>query len=210
MFKKIASLLFKEEEIIIEEEIEDKEDDLNIPQLKPLTPKKPVTDNLQTGNVSEPVRTYTPKPVQEIEKVEINIEPEESAKPRKTVMITADDNLALESQPKNSKEKDSKNKFERRQSTYQPKDIISPIYGGPTSSTEPLKSSVSTEAKKKKPVTSVISPMYGAVQIEEETVEIDESLLNLDVSEMISEERNQEEVQVSLYDYLEGFENEEE
>ncbi|MDE8193471.1 hypothetical protein PT126_05070 [Erysipelothrix rhusiopathiae] len=211
MFRRLASVLFKEEEIVIEEEISDHVGEVEIPELKPILPKekkivekpKTVTEHV---DITEPV--ISEKPI-------TDMTPDEAVKAaselnRKSRMITADDDLAKRKMERAKAARTSK--LEVKKFEYQRKDIISPMYGGPSQPSEPLDIPKKNKASKHVPVAEVISPMYGKVQEESkaEARKIDESLMDLRVDDIISNEGKGETVQVSLYDYLEGIDEHEE
>lgn len=211
MFRRLASVLFKEEEIVIEEEISDHVGEVEIPELKPILPKekkivekpKTVTEHV---DITEPV--ISEKPI-------TDMTPDEAVKAaselnRKSRMITADDDLAKRKMERAKAARTSE--LEVIKFEYQRKDIISPMYGGPSQPSEPLDIPKKNKASKHVPVAEVISPMYGKVQEESkaEARKIDESLMDLRVDDIISNEGKGETVQVSLYDYLEGIDEHEE
>lgn len=211
MFRRLASVLFKEEEIVIEEEISDHVGEVEIPELKPILPKekkivekpKTVTEHV---DITEPV--ISEKPITDMTPDEaVNAASELN---RKSRMITADDDLAKRKMERAKAARTSE--LEVKKFEYQRKDIISPMYGGPSQPSKPLDIPKKNKASKHVPVAEVISPMYGKVQ-EESKVEarkIDESLMDLRVDDIISNEGKGETVQVSLYDYLEGIDEHEE
>ncbi|QIK70332.1 hypothetical protein G7062_08500 [Erysipelothrix sp. HDW6C] len=195
MFKKLASILFKEEEIIIEEELEKHEDELKIPELKPMVASKPVAEPAIATK-------YEPKsqPLSEEKIVFV-----ESKDDRKPMMINVDeDPVVKETKVRREAKPEPKN-------TYRPQAIISPIFGGPEGE-EPMKPAPTQtygDAKRRAPLTQVISPMFGRVEEEaHHEVALNDASMDLDITEMLSPERTGEEVQVSLYDYLEGLEDE--
>ncbi|AZK44508.1 hypothetical protein [Erysipelothrix piscisicarius] len=211
MFRRLASVLFKEEEIVIEEEISDHVGEVEIPELKPILPKekkivekpKIVTEHVditETVIREKPITDMTPDEVANTAS-ELN---------RKSRMITADDDLAKRKMERAKAARTSE--LEVKKFEYQRKDIISPMYGGPSQPSEPLDIPKKKYPSKHVPVAEVISPMYGKVQEESkaETRKIDESLMDLRVDDIISNEGKGETVQVSLYDYLEGIDEHEE
>lgn len=211
MFRRLASVLFKEEEIVIEEEISDHVGEVEIPELKPILPKekkivekpKTVTEHV---DITEPV--ISEKPITDMTPDEaVNAASELN---RKSRMITADDDLAKRKMERAKAARTSE--LEVKKFEYQRKDIISPMYGGPSQPSEPLDIPKKNKASKHVPVAEVISPMYGKVQEESkaEARKIDESLMDLRVDDIISNEGKVETVQVSLYDYLEGIDEHEE
>lgn len=175
MWKKLASILFEEEEITIEEDLNEVPEMIEIPKLKPM-----------------------------VEKVVTPIV-EETVVERRSMMIDVDhhqeriveDVVVVKKKP-TAPEK------------YQPADIISPIFGGPTRPSQPIENKVYTEAKTRQPLTEIISPMFGKVEVVEHSEGFDAALLEIDVSEMLTAKPTGDEVQTSLFDYLEGLEEHEE
>lgn len=194
MFRKLTSFLFKEEEVVFEQDLNHEEkDDLHIPELKPMSaPKREIKKEV----VVEP-NFIEETPIEKAADIE---EPR-----RKAVRIDADEPLHEVKEVKLKKEVVPKN----QQIQYQRKEIISPMFGGTNTATsqesEPKKPS---DVKKRTTKTTVISPMFGAVtSYEEETVE-QEVDMDLDITEMLSPDRVDEDIQVSLYDFLEDFKDE--
>ncbi|WP_331836159.1 hypothetical protein [Erysipelothrix piscisicarius] len=137
MFRRLASVLFKEEEIVIEEEISDHVGEVEIPELKPILPKekkivekpKIVTEHVditETVIREKPITDMTPDEVANTTS-ELN---------RKSRMITADDDLAKRKMERAKAARTSE--LEVKKFEYQRKDIISPMYGGPSQPSEPL------------------------------------------------------------------------
>lgn len=200
MFKKLASLLFNEEEIVIEEEIakQEKEEALKIPDLKPIVPKQETRRREKTQTeikvdikpIGQPIERPVEKPV------EVIMSDDEPRK--KVTMINVDEKKEIRKKPD----------IVVREKAYQPQEVISPYFGGTQETTTPIKKTV-TDAKKRSSMTQVISPMFGQVNVEDtnEIEHIDE-IMDLDITEMLSPERSEEEVQVSLYDFLEGLDEE--
>lgn len=192
MFRKLTSFFFKEEEIEVEE-TEQAEDHYKIPKLKPLTsPKEKPKAQPDFPHASKNEESW--------------VEETEASASRKSVMITADTMYTpVEEKPKQSFEKPF---YEEKKSVYKRHEIISPMYGGPEVS-EPQEIRSVPDAKNRKPVTEIISPIYGKVVVEETKTDLEPSLFNLDVEAMIAPEIQEEEVQVSLYDYLDGLDDDE-
>lgn len=183
IWKKLASILFEEEEIRVEEELDSTPDVLEIPKLKPMAEKTiPVIKEV----VEEPLTQV------------VNEE-------RKSMMIDVDvteDVLTPTVEVKKVVPEVAKK--------YQRTDIISPIFGGPESPSEPIENKVYTEVKTRQPLTEIISPMFGKVEVVDQKDSIESSLLELDISEMLTPSSDASEVQASLFDYLEGFNEDEE
>ncbi len=205
MLRKIASMLFQEEEIILEEDLKakDKEShEIDIPEIKPIS----VVEKKEPEKLSPKVKEEASEKVEVItvsEKENVQEDKQED-KSHRSNRITADYQV---------KEKESFDlpKIEKRtpsytKEDYKPQDIISPIFGGSQNENSPI--AKEKKVKKSKTSTTVISPMYGLM--EEETNDIfDEELLNYELKDMLSPNEEAEEVQVSLYDFLEELENEE-
>lgn len=202
MFKKIVNFFFtEEEEYIHEEELNSKDtsDQLHVHPIKPFVNEKKEEASIK------PVIKEASEPVVEIKKPEVKVEqapkPVQSQTDKKTKMINVDDPIS------SVREVTLKRDYVKpiTPPKYQPTEIISPIYGGPKPSEKvnPV-SAIRQDAVKKTVTSSVISPMYGAISVDatpdEETVD-----MNLDISDLLSPERNNEEVQTSLYDYLEDI-----
>lgn len=201
MFKKIVNFFFtEEEEYIHEEELNsnDTSDQLKVHPIKPF--------------VNEPKIEEMPKSKPSVlEHVELSqsvtLDKESKERPievmeKRPVMINVDDPISSVREVTLKKEPVKP----IAPTKYQPTEIISPIYGGPkpTAKVNPV-STIRQEAAKKTITSSVISPMYGAIVSENEEAKqrVD---MNLDVKDMLTPERKNEEVQVSLYDYLEEIE----
>lgn len=192
MLKKIVNFFFtEEEEYIHEEELSThKEDDaLKIPTLKPLVAPKL---DAKLDEVEEIRKTPLQKAIfiDEIQSKTVE---------KKSVMIDVDGPTQTTNDVKIRKEA-PKNPTPYK---YQPTQIISPIFGGPepTEKVNPV-NTVKKEAARKVVTSSVISPMFGAMV--DETMSQKENLnMDLDLKDILSPERGAQEVQVSLYDYLE-------
>ena len=196
MFKKIVNFFFTEEEMVHEEELdrEDKSDQLKMHPLKPIVAKEP--------EISRVVR-----PVAQVDSESSALSEVETTTTlsslKKSLRIDVDDPISSVREVVLKKETHkpiTPNK-------YQPTEIISPIYGGPKPSEKvnPV-SSIRQEVAKKNVTSSVISPIFGAVESEAEPKQ---GTINMDlkVSDLLSPERSLEDVQVSLYDFLEEMED---
>lgn len=193
MFRKLTSLLFKEEEVVFEQDLGSQEhDDLDIPELKPMTaPKRTV---IREEIIEEPV-IETPR-TQEVVVEETR---------RKTVRIDADAPLEEVKEIKLKKEVTAR----VQAAQYQPKEIISPMFGGSNKATAArTEVKQASDAKKRTAKTTVISPMFGAISTYDEPKEETIVDMDLDITDMLSPDRVEEDVQVSLYDFLEDFKDE--
>lgn len=183
IWKKIASVLFEEEEIRVEEELDSTPDVLEIPKLKPMAEKTvPVIKEV----IEEPI---------------IQVVTEE----RKSMMIDVDVTKDV-SEPI----VEVKKVVPEVSKKYQRTDIISPIFGGPESPSKPIENKAFTEVKTRQPLTEIISPMFGKVEVVDQKDSIDSSLLEIDISDMLTPSSDAGEVQASLFDYLEGLNEDEE
>ena len=196
MFKKIVNFFFTEEEEYIHEEELNRHDTSDQLKVHPIKPFVNETREERVVKTEEPVkREENVVRMKDIEVVEIP----QTQSEKKTTMINVDEPIS------NVREVTLKRDVPKpvAPSKYQPSEIISPIYGGPKPSEKvnPV-SAIRQDAAKKTATSSVISPMYGAISSEiekdEETVDMD-----LDITDLLSPERSNEDVQVSLYDYLE-------
>ncbi|CAM3658996.1 hypothetical protein ERUR111494_05600 [Erysipelothrix urinaevulpis] len=199
MFRKIVSLLFQEEEIVLEEDLDiEGEESIDIPEMKPisvLNKEEKDKELMKKSQVVEEVQASEKASF----KTEIN---EDKEKPRSNRIDVDGEEKAKEvyEMPKMKKkpvivEKD-----------YKPQEIISPIFGGNNEEPQVKKTKAKT-VKKNKPSTTVISPMYGMIEdLEEE--EFDENILTYDLKDMLTPSEESEEVQVSLYDFLEDLDDE--
>lgn len=195
MFKKIVNFFFTEEAMIHEEELDrdDKTDQLKVHPLKPMVAKEPeVAPAPRVVQPQRPLESVTPEPetITSLNGL------------KKTVRIDVDDPISSVREVVLKKETIKP----LAPNKYQPTEIISPIYGGPTPSEKvnPV-SSIRQEVAKKSVTSSVISPIFGAVESETEPKQ---AAVNMDlkVTDLLSPERSLEEVQVSLYDFLEDME----
>lgn len=196
MWRKLTSLLFEEEEIILEEEeLQPRKEakETKIEPIKPLKDKKLVEDTSDTIEIDAIDETF----------VETHLETE---KPKKSVMIDLEED-------KESKVKEHIPRIfdtTKAKEEYKKRSILSPMHGGDDTDESP-QTIKDTQVKKHKPVTQVISPMYGSIHEEESEEEVfEDKLMDIDLKGMIYEEENDDEVQTSLYDFLEGLEQENE
>lgn len=197
MFKKIMEILFDETEELIEEDNLN-EEAYDIPSIKPIVEKP------QAVKVAPKVEPVKSVPVSAVVK-EDKVQPLSQEKP-KSMMIDADG-------PKPVMEP-AKELFvpkKGKSTPYQPITIISPIFGGPekdpNEEIKPLTPPV--QVKSREPMVKVISPMYGTVESKSTLGNIQADMLELDVDEMNSSTDMGLEIQASLYDMIEGLENEE-
>lgn len=204
MFKKIMNILFDEEEILVDEPVEQADEAFEIPTIKPLKERREEMKQEEVL-VSAPIAKPTPTLTQEPEpvKVEPKVVTQQEPKP-KSMMINADG-------PKASSEGDVPLHFPKKDSNtpYQPMDIISPIFGGPEKPSQPIPVVAKEVVKRRKPITEVISPMYGRVETSGSLGDIEPEILELDVVDMHSHTGSGVEIQASLYDMIEGLEDEE-
>lgn len=187
MFKKLVSILFEEEEITIEEDLNETPPAYDIPKLKPMAEKK----KPEVLRAPEFIENYQEKVIPE------TLE-------RKVTMIDVDTKVEKRAEVVEVRP------AVKPVAHYQPKDIISPIFGGPESPSKPIESKTYTDVKTRQPLTEIISPMFGKVEVQEQSNSIDASLLEIELSDMLSPIDEGEEVQASLFDYLEGFDSDEE
>ena len=204
MFKKIMNILFDEEEVIVEEKTT-QEEAYEIPKIKPIAEKKPVAPTpkpapVQAAPVVKPVPTVTPEPVV-VEKVNEDVV---SGKIR-PIMIDADQPKAKKPAP----EKDLHFPKNKSNVPYQPVEIISPIFGGPKKDVKDFEPIKPVQTKSRQPMVNVISPMYGAVESKSSLGVIEPEMLELNVEDMHSNSDFGVEIQASLYDMIEGLEDEE-
>lgn len=200
MFKKIVNFFFTEEEEYIHEEELNGKDSSDQLQVHPI---KPFVNEVKEPSV-KPIVKPSAEPVVEMKRVVSDVEIVKTAvnqNDKRSNMINVDEPIT------GVREVTLKRDYVKpvTPSKYQPSEIISPIYGGPKPSEKvnPV-SAIRQDAVKKTVTSSVISPMYGAISIDaaadEESVNMD-----LDISDLLSPDRNNEDVQVSLYDYLEDI-----
>ncbi|HEY4537548.1 MAG TPA: hypothetical protein VIG45_03710 [Erysipelothrix sp.] len=195
MFKKLASFLFEEEEIIVEEEElhPHKEANYEIPKLDGIKAR----NQKEQESIAKPIET----PVSE--KVEATPVIKEKEMPNKIQRIDVDG-----AEKKAVKEKVVKPAPQAKVETvYQPQEIISPIFGGSEKKAEPIRLN-KPKKQVKQTENSIISPMYGIVT-EEQQNKVAKEVLEYDLEDMLSPEKGPSEVQVSLYDYLEELSDDE-
>lgn len=198
MWRKLTSLLFDEEEIILEEE-EIKVEEIKIRPVKPMIEKAVPMDHVE----------IKPVPVETIEMDVINNPnsvPLHEDKPKKSIKI----DITQETFKENFKPKVQT----PTETVYKPKNIISPYHGGPDADEIDVKDFKKQNIKKREPLTKVISPMFGkVVETEQEDFEVlAETLMDIDLENMIdtsSQGTEDDEVQTSLYDFLEGLDHDE-
>lgn len=195
MWRKLTSFLFDEEEIIVEEELgtpkKVKEEEVVIRPVQVLQEKRePIS--------LEPIDLTDDKPV--LEEIQETIE---FKTPKKSFRIDLEDEIK-------TVEKSIEPTIVKEKTTYHRRGLLSPMHGG--SNTEiPYEKPKPVQVKKHKPLTQIISPIYGSLEQENAQQDVlEEDLMRLDLESMIYEEENDEEVQTSLYDFLEGLENEHE
>lgn len=200
MWRKLTSLLFNEEEIIIEEE-EVEVEEISIKPIEPLTQKTIEIDVLEKANL---VDAFEPK-----------VDHKVVAKAKKSIMIDFDN---ADQVKENTKTKEPKKVISIKppvdKSVYKSKNIISPYHGGTI-----LDENQEIEIKKKsynrrETVTKVISPIYGNVHDTEKDDEAFEALtekfMGINLENMIDDEKtSDEEIQTSLFDFLEGIQEDE-
>ena len=193
MFKKLASFLFEEEEIIVEEEElhTHKEPNYEIPKLDGIKAKSEKVQKVQEKEVLKQV---------EVEPTVLNKEENKEAVVKTTNKIQRIDVDGIEK--KVAKEKPvTPTEKPQQESVYQPQEIISPIFGGSEKKAEPIRLNKPKKPSKQSD-NAIISPMYGIVN-EEKEMNIDQEILEYDLEDMLSPQKGPAEVQVSLYDYLE-------
>lgn len=162
MFKKLASLLFEEEEEVIEEEIDSK-DKVNKSE------RVPISQNLKDKPAKlerSLIASMNPKPVNDVqeevivqdETIEIEHEAvEDIIKPVKPEFgIAFSDPLISKEKPKVLKEKP----------IYEFNPVISPMFGVSESKrSQPIKHSVNPpQSVKRSRINTVISPIYGDIE----------------------------------------------
>lgn len=200
IWDRIVSLLFDEQEITVEEELNQMEDYVEIPKLKPMTQVKEVqVAAFVEKEVSLPSKTIEEKRVEPTPSQDIRVEE------KKLVKIDVDTKV-VQAQQEESPVLIKK----ATSSKYQPQDIISPIFGGPKNPSEPIETKVYPESKTRQPLTQIISPMFGTVEVQDAKENLDASILDIGLSDMLVAGQSGEEVQASLFDYLEGFNDNEE
>lgn len=184
MFKKLAHFFFREETVEVEEITpKQKKDDYEILEIKALQAKE---KKAEEKTMPEP---------------EIKLEEPR----RKPVLIDLE-----EPKPSLSAVVEVSNPAKEKKTgtaAYQPKEVISPMLGGKAESK--TKSPAPKPLKSRKPLTEVISPMYGKVSEEhakERELHVLE-LVDLDLKDIITPVAEAE-VQVSLFDYIDEYDDE--
>lgn len=189
MIRKIISMLFEEEEITEDFEEEVTEEAVQIPTISVIKAQEKEKEVDLKSQVSE--------------SVQVQLNPDVK---KKSLMISIDE----EQQKQVSKKVMNPEIAEpKKPTTYQPQDIISPIFGGPKVASKPLETKKTETSTSRRPLTEIISPMYGRVEIENTRESISPELMNLDLVDILSSRPSKgEEVQASLYELLDGFEDE--
>lgn len=210
MLRKLAAFFFDEEEIVLEEDLKkEQEENYRIPEIKPMRAKTKESMLPKPKAKEEEIKEeiiYANQDEQN-EPAEVNEPENKVAEPgqdrirSKKITVDRDDFSVKKKEVFESKVPKAK----EVQEEYQPQEIISPIFGG--SEKETSKPIIIKEPIKKKRQTTVISPMYGLVEDDQDEA-FNEELLNYDLSDMLSSSKDAEEVQVSLYDFLEELEDE--
>lgn len=203
------NILFDEEEEILVDEDQNQEEAYEIPAIKPLRERREAMKqdvSPITSKEPEPTKAPVVTPVKVAAEKSQNDTIIEKTQPSKSIMIDAD-------KPKEKVVNDVPLYFPKKESKtpYQPMDIISPIYGGPEKPSEPIQpvSIASEPIKRRQPITQVLSPMYGRVETLGSLGEIEPEILELNVADMHTHSDKGVEVQASLYDMIEGLEDEE-
>lgn len=189
MIRRIVSMLFEEEEITEDYEEAVTEEAVEIPAISVIKAKEK-EEKVMEAQV-EAIST-DPIPSQDVKKksLMISIDESEEQKAPKQVM--------------NPEIAEPKKKM-----AYQPQDIISPIFGGPKVPSKPIETKKVESSTSRRPLTEIISPMYGKVEIENSRETISPDLMNLDLVDILSSRPSKgEEVQASLYELLDGFDDE--
>lgn len=196
MWRKLTSLLFEEEEVVLEEE-EVKVENISI---KPVEIMK-----------EEPIKNYNLEDTVEIKAVE-HIIAEETVtevpvkeETKKSFRIDLDE--TPEPEAKVVKEKPVVKIYEQEPvvDSYRSKSILSPMHGGSDdiASDKPV-----ITPKKPSSITQVISPMYGSVSQDDTAREVlSETMMDINLERMIDEEEGDDEIQTSLYDFLERLDD---
>lgn len=168
MFKKLASLLFEEEEEVIEEELATKEKVVKPERISisPILKEKPVKTERSL------ISSMNPKPVDEI-KEEVIVQEEvkevehkaveDIIKPNKPEFgIAFSDPLVSKEKPRALKEKP----------IYEFNPVISPMFGVSESKrSQPIRQSINPpQSVKRSRINTVISPIYGDVENKKTTV----------------------------------------
>lgn len=191
MIRRIVSMLFEEEEITEDFEENVTEEAIEIPAISVIKAKD-----------KEKMVATESKAVQSPE-AQTNINPDVK---KKSLMISIDE---AEQKQVAKKVMNPEVAEPKKVTAYQPQDIISPIFGGPKVASKPLETRKPESSKSRRPLTEIISPMYGRVEIENARETISPDLMNLDLVDILSSRPSKgEEVQASLYELLDGFEDE--
>ncbi|HZJ86866.1 MAG TPA: hypothetical protein VFC75_01455 [Erysipelothrix sp.] len=214
MLRKLTEFLFEEEEIVIEEELTPKKEKEAVmikpveplkdnTALKPKESKQPETNISNQDTIEFDLNKDKFEQLEKLEEQELRIKKEK----RKSVMIDLEEEAV---EPIIQKTKPKIYDTESPSQTYQRRSVLSPMHGGDAK--DFIKEDQEVVAiRKQEPITKVISPMFGQINKDESQEDIlHQDLMDLDLEAMIHEEENDDEVQTSLYDFLEGLENEDE
>lgn len=154
MLKKLASLLFEEEEEIVEEELNVKE--------QPVKKEKSLITSMNPKPIEKPIEKVIVEPVPILKEVEIEHKAvEEIIKPVKSEFgIAFDEPTPLREKPKVVKEKP----------IYEFKPVISPMFGvSESKKAQAVRPTVNPpQSVKKSRINTVISPFYGDVENKKE------------------------------------------
>lgn len=154
MLKKLASLLFEEEEEIVEEELNVKEE--------PVKKEKSLITSMNPKPIEKPIEKVIVEPVPVLQEVEIEHKAvEEIIKPVKPEFgIAFDEPTPLREKPKVVKEKP----------IYEFKPVISPMFGvSESKKAQAVRPTVNPpQSVKKSRINTVISPFYGDVENKKE------------------------------------------
>ena len=192
-------MLFEEDEVILEEEEVVVE---NI-SIKPVKVMKDESVNQRTFEDTVEIKAVE-EAIIDIQEPVIIPEPVEdkSGTPKKSFRIDLDETVEKRPKPVIPV-------YEKEEDTYRPKSILSPMHGGSETEEDIIVQTVNTK-KKHAPVTQIISPMYGNVAKEEDHAEkLSEEMMDIDIMKMIKDEESDDEVQTSLFDFLEGLDENE-
>ena len=205
MLRKLASFFFQEEEIILEEDLKaESEENYKIPEIKPMKARRAVEKPVESESKVFEAEKQSPVEARSTEEEPVieTVSPEIAQ--NKSKKITADSQASLQ----RPVDKRSVN-IPVEKEEYQPQEIISPIFGGSQKEgPKKVPSKVSKEVlEDKRSKTTVISPMFGLMEEDSNDI-FDKNLMNYDLRDMLSANEDAEEVQVSLYDFLEELEDE--
>lgn len=154
MLKKLASLLFEEEEEIVEEELNVKEE--------PVKKEKSLITSMNPKPIEKPIEKVVVEPVPVLQEVEIEHKAvEEIIKPVKPEFgIAFDEPTPLREKPKVVKEKP----------IYEFKPVISPMFGvSESKKAHAVRPTMNPpQSVKKSRINTVISPFYGDVENKKE------------------------------------------